>query len=253
MRVLTWPDAAPLAYAFRGAAVLLLVGVVAFALACSGAGGDSVAGDQPAQPGQPVPEIKTPTPVPTPTRTPVPVDGSVFPPPPPRPDAPPPNEYGIERIAAPVLHLDHYVELTPVTDAQMQAPEDASYAVGYYPDFKVRPGESGNAVFSAHETWEHMQAPFFTLHLAERGDDLYITMKDGRLLHYQITSKKRYEADAMPMGEILNPPQRPFGKSWVTLITCGGRIVYDHTGFGEYLDRDVVVAELVKEHRVILP
>jgi sortase (surface protein transpeptidase) len=169
----------------------------------------------------------------------------VFPPPPARTEAPPPNEHGIARIASPVLHLDHYVETTAVIDNQMQAPVDASYAVGYYADFKVRPGESGNAIFSAHETWEHMQAPFFTLHLAERGDDIYVSMTDGRRFHYRIINKKRYEADSMPMGEILDPPQRPFGKAWITLITCGGRIVYDHTGFGEYLDRDVVVAELV--------
>jgi hypothetical protein len=57
---------------------------------------------------------------------------------------------------------------------------------------------------------------------------------------------KRYDLNSLPMGEIINPKNRPFGESWITLITCGGRIVYDASGFGEYLDRDVVVARMVK-------
>jgi hypothetical protein len=43
------------------------------------------------------------------------------------------------------------------------------------------------------------------------------------------------------MNEIVWPVNKD--GEWITLITCGGRIVYDQvTGFGEYLDRDVVVA-----------
>lgn len=225
----------------RRAGLGLLALAATVVLACSGAKSDASTPTP-----TPAPATPTPTPIPTPTPTPVSLANAAFPPPPARPGTPPENAAGIKRIIASRLHVDHYVENTPVISGVMQTPEDAQYAVGYYPDFKVKPGESGNAIFSAHETWQHMQGPFFAMHFAQPGDDIYVQMTDGREFHYRITSYKRYEERSMPMGEILNPTARPFGEAWLTLITCGGRIVYDASGFGEYLDRDVVVAKLVK-------
>lgn len=188
----------------------------------------------------------TPPNIPTPTPTPISLAGAPFPPSPALQRTPPTNADGIKRVIAPRLHLDNYIETVPVVQGEMQTPVDANYAVGYYPDFKVKPGESGNAIFSAHETWQHMQGPFYALHYAAVGDDIYVEMNDGKEFHYRVISYKRYEVKNMPMDQILNPKGRAFGEQWMTLITCGGRIVYDETGFGEYLDRDVVVAKLVK-------
>ena len=55
----------------------------------------------------------------------------------------------------------------------------------------------------------------------------------------------RARARSIPMADILWPAERG-SEEWITLITCGGRIVYDATGYGEYLDRDVVVARRVR-------
>jgi len=226
----------------RRAGLGLLALTLALVLACGGKGSAST----PTPTATPEPATPTPTPIPTPTPTPVSLANAAFPPPPARPGTPPENPAGIKRIIVHRLHVDHYVENVPVVAGAMQTPVDAQYAVGYYPDFHVKPGESGNAIFSAHETWQHMQGPFFAMHSAQPGDDIYVRMTDGREFHYRVMSYKRYEERSMPMGEILNPTARPFGEAWLTLITCGGRIVYDSSGFGEYLDRDVVVAKLVK-------
>lgn len=166
-------------------------------------------------------------------------------PPPPKP--PPMTSVGpVRRFVMPRYEVDSPIEVLSITPTnELPTPSDAMYRVGWYSDFG-QPGAGGNAVFSAHETWNHYQAPFFHLSKAEAGDEVVIDMADGRRLVYAVFSNVRYEVSAMPMAEILWPSLRGTDE-WVTLITCGGRIVYDErTGFGEYLDRDVVVARRVR-------
>lgn len=194
-----------------------------------------------------------PTASPTPSPTPLPTATAAtpamaqaagkayFPPPPPREAAPPSDGAGIARLLAPGLGVDHYIEVDHIIDNEMESPRDGSYAVGFYPDFD-RPGTGGNAIFSAHETWNHFQGPFYQLNQAKSGDEIIILMADGKQIRYRVLSNTRYQVDTMPMAEIIWPSKRPPGEEWITLLTCGGRIVYDSSGFGEYLDRDVVVA-----------
>jgi len=164
-----------------------------------------------------------------------------FPAPPPKYVASPPNSGGIVRIVSPRLGLDHYIDVLGIVNNQMEAPDnDGSYAVGWYPAFAA-PGRPGNAVFSAHETWNHMQGPFYYMNTAEAGDELFLDMADGTRIAYRVISSARYTVDNIPMTEVLYPSARPRAEEWLTLITCGGRIVYGANGFGDYLDRDVVV------------
>ena len=150
----------------------------------------------------------------------------------------------IRRFFMPRFELDQALEVLSMTSAgELPTPVDANYRVGWYVDFG-QPGAGGNAVFTAHETWNHPQAPFFNLHRAGAGDEVILDMADGRRLVYSVFSNIRYDARTIPMNEIVWPPHKD--GEWITLITCGGRIVYDETtGFGEYLDRDVVVARRI--------
>lgn len=166
-------------------------------------------------------------------------------PPPPKP--PPMVSVGpVRRFAMPRFEVDSAIEALSITPSnELPTPSDAMYRVGWYTDFG-QPGTGGNAVFSAHETWNHYQAPFFHLAKAVIGDEVTIDMADGRRLAYSVIANTRYEVNSIPMEAILWPPLRG-ADEWITLITCGGRIVYDErTGFGEYLDRDVVVARRVR-------
>ncbi len=167
---------------------------------------------------------------------------SPFPAPPPRTSPTPSSGSSVARIVSADLGLDHYIEDVGIVDGAMDTPADASYAVGWYDVYDL-PGVPGNAVFSAHETWNHWQGPFYSLYRAQAGDEIDLDMVSGDTYRYRVISTARYTVDTMPMLEVIWPSTRPAGAQWITLLTCGGRLVYDESGFGEYLDRDVVVAE----------
>lgn len=167
-----------------------------------------------------------------------------LPPPPPDTASHAASGSNVARIVAPKFDLDHYIEDIGIVDGAMDTPHDESYGVGWYFTYD-RPGVPGNAVFSAHETWAHMQAPFYGLYRAQPGDELTLRMTSGTEFRYRVITHHRYDIDTMPMAEIITPPARKGSAQWITLITCGGRLVYDDSGYGEYLDRDVIVAERV--------
>lgn len=203
-------------------------------------------------------EANTKTEPPSPTATPVAavtpspvgfanpgVNAASFPAPPANPKPEPGSTRGISRLNAPKLGVNHYIEIVGIVNNEMQAPDDGVYAVGWFPEYGL-PGAGGNVVMTAHETWNHQQGPFYGLHNATLGDDVEVKMSDGRTLVYKVISNKRYTVDNIPMGDVIWPNIRPKGEEWLTMLTCGGRIVYGANGFGEYLDRDVVVARRVK-------
>jgi sortase (surface protein transpeptidase) len=127
----------------------------------------------------------------------------------------------------------------------MESPNDGVYAIGWYPQLGT-PGNGGNIVFSAHETWEHQYAPFYAMHLALAGDEVDIEMASGTRYRYEVVSSHRYALESLAMNAVLTPPAVPANEEWLTFITCGGRIVYDASGFGDYLDRDIVVAKRLR-------
>ena len=203
-----------------------------------------------------VDSVKSETPPPTPTPvaaiTPSPigfanpgVNAGNFPAPPKNPNAEPTNTRGIARLSSPKLNIDSYIEVVGVANNEMQAPNDGVYATGWFPDYGL-PGAGGNIVMTAHETWNHMQGPFYGMHKAVLGDEIEVKMADGKTILYKVISNKRYQVAGMPMGDIIWPKIRPQGEEWLTLLTCGGEIVYGANGYGEYLARDVVVARRVK-------
>ncbi len=238
--------------------------VAAIAIVGCGSGSDTSAITiETLTPTPPATETPSPTPTPPPTE-PVPAEiiplgesvGLVnpssigFPDPPPSTRDTATNRAKILRMVSPGLEIDHYVEDMGITDGQMDPPnEDGNHVVGwYYPTARYkfgRPGTFGNSVFSAHETWNHMQGPLYRLHDARIGDYIYLDLEGGERRQYQIARVTRYDVDEMPMGEILWPTDRPPYEEWITLYTCGGEIIYGPRGFGDYLARDVLVAKYV--------
>lgn len=169
----------------------------------------------------------------------------MFPAPPANPKPEPAATRGISRIRAPKLGVNNYIEVVGIVNNEMQAPVDGQYAVGWFPEYGL-PGAGGNVLMTAHETWDHMQGPFYGLNKAVLGDEIEVRMADGRTLVYRVISNRRYSVDTIPMADIIWPKIRAQNEEWLTLLTCGGRIVYGPDGFGDYLDRDVVVARRVK-------
>ncbi|MGD9934817.1 MAG: class F sortase [Dehalococcoidia bacterium] len=201
--------------------------------------GESSAGSLPAAPTE---FVSTPTPSPastleptatipgqpTPTPTPLPFDGPV------------------SRLLIPRFGVDSAIELIGLLpNNQLDVPRDPNNT-GWY-DIYDRPGYRGNAVFSAHvDYFPDIRGPFFNLSRIDPGDEIVVRMEDGTEYRYRVIKKKRYEAATIPMGDLIWPTDKPSDQEWITLITCGGRFDGAPNQPGEYLDRDVVVAERIK-------
>lgn len=229
------------ALTFLAGAVLLT-----FGFACSGGDDD----DEPT-PFQEFDARASETPSPTatseasatPTATPVPFNGRVA------------------RMKIPKLGVDYPIEelgLIPGVN-QLDTPHNATGAIGWYHIYP-KPGWQANALFSAHVNYNGSNGPFARLSQAQMDDQILIQMEEGPEYTYKVIFKKRYateiryakdglEENVIKMGDIIEAPSKPLGKEWITLITCScepGRIVnLNAQGFGECVDRDVVIAERI--------
>jgi len=171
----------------------------------------------------------TATPSPTPTATPTPYDGLVA------------------RMRIPRFGVDAPVEaigLLPTN--QLDVPKDPLNVGWYY--IYDKPGWGGNAVFSAHvDYWPNIRGPFYNLKDLEPGDQVVVVMEDGTEYVYEVFRKERYHVSNIPMGELIDAPEKPDGEEWITIITCGGEFRASRPGGpGEYLERDVVVAKRIQ-------
>lgn len=229
--------------------VLLAVGAAA-AFVLAACGGDSSAETAPpsasattalAAPSATATPTARPANTPTPVPTPTPYNGR------------------ISRFQVPRLGIDAPIEELAINSlGELDTPKAENVAVGWYylydkpgrlnpdnrgwVDFGGKPavnGFAGNSVFSAHVYYHSIPAPFQKLAQAKEGDEISVTMEDGRQYTYVVFSNQRYHRDTMPMGDIIWPKQKPADEEWITMITCGGEL--DSSG-QEYLSRDVVVA-----------
>lgn len=218
----------------RMMALLLFVGglgVLAVGLACSNGKDDSKATPTAVPTDTPTPTA-TFTPTSTPTPTPTPFNGQVA------------------RMKLPRLNIDYPIEELGIRMPQneLDTPRDATGKIGWYYIYP-KPGFGLNSLWSAHVNYNGKAGPFAKLSKAEEGDEVIVLMESGPEYRYKVISKTRYDIYTIDMGKIIDPPERPKDKEWVTLITCScepGRIVnINAQGYGECLDRDVVVAERV--------
>lgn len=229
--------------------ILLIGAVAALALAACGGGGSEkttpAAATTTDQPSKTASATATPSPTstPSPVPTPTPYNGLVM------------------RIQVPKLGIDAPIEDLDVSDdGQMASPAHGHELthVGWYYEWdkpgRLNPANTGwvffggktqmsgflgNSVFSAHVYYNlGVPAPFQRLKQATEGDEIIVTMEDGRKYTYEVISKAQYHRDE-PFDKVVWPKNKPDNEEWITLITCGGTL--DSTGV-EYLFRDVVVA-----------
>ena len=165
-----------------------------------------------------------------PTATPEPFDGEVM------------------AFRIPRFDIDAEVESIGLIpgENQLDVPSDP-LKVGWYGIFD-RPGWLGNAIFSAHvDYWPDIRGPFYDLSRLDPGDEVVVVMDNRQEYRYRVFRKQRYDATTIPMGNLISAADKPTEAEWITLITCGGRFraYLDGGGPGEYLDRDVVIAERI--------
>jgi len=164
------------------------------------------------------------------------------------------------RLRVPRLGIDAPIENLAINTAgELDTPKAENTNVGWYFIYdkpgRLNPdnrgwidwggktqlnGFLGNAVFSAHVYYHNVPAPFQRLAQSQDGDEVIVTMEDGREYTYTVFSNERYHRDTIDMGAVIWPKEKPDNEEWITLITCGGEL--DSTG-QEYLSRDVILAK----------
>jgi sortase (surface protein transpeptidase) len=161
-----------------------------------------------------------------------------------------PYDGAVSRLLIPRLKVDSAIEEIGVNASnQMEVPKDPLKTGWYNVDGWGKPGFGSNSVFAAHvDYYPNILGPFNKLKdLVPGEDEIVVVMDNGAEYRYRVIRKARFKVDDIRMGELIWPEDKPEGAEWITLITCGGDFVsLVPGGPGEYLHRDVVVAERIE-------
>ncbi|MEX0782240.1 MAG: class F sortase [Dehalococcoidia bacterium] len=160
---------------------------------------------------------------------------------------PTPYDGAVARLLLPSLDVDSAIEVIGVkANNEMDVPHDPLNTGWYDVEGWGKPGHGDNSVMAAHvDYYPNILGPFNKLKdLVPGEDDVVVVMENGLEYRYRVIRKARFTVSEIKMGELIWPEEKPEGAEWITLITCGGDFVSSQPGGpGEYLHRDVVVAE----------
>jgi sortase (surface protein transpeptidase) len=150
---------------------------------------------------------------------------------------PPPELTGpaVTRLEIPALGVSAAVASYGLDRAgRLDVPQDNA-TVGWNPGFTSTPGSGGSTFFAAH--YEYLGSPgvFHELSSLQPGDEILVTLSDGAVLRYAVTSTIDYALATIDMGAILAGRE---GVESLTLMTCSGP-----GDGGRYPLRTVVLAE----------
>jgi sortase (surface protein transpeptidase) len=177
------------------------------------------AGEAPRSPGAPA-STSTTTPGSTTTPAPIAVQG-------------PPARIGIPAIDVDAAVID----LSKADDGTLEVPgwDDAGW-------WKrgPEPGERGPAVIVGHVDSKSGPAVFYDLERLVAGDEIVVTLDDGRTVTYLVDGTKRFAKDAFPTMDVYGLTEGPE----LRLITCDGE--FDRST-GHYVDNLVVFATVADD------
>ena len=165
-----------------------------------------------------------------------------------------PSDANFGRIKIPAISVDARIASRTVgRDGVMADPSGPAdviwYDLGGWPGLGGKPGEGGNAIFSGHVDYDYLipyagvkyrgQGVFSKISALSTGDLVEVEY-GGKVLRYQVVSRKQYNAGSGV--EWTSVWSSKVAKDTITLYTCGG--AFD-TITKEYSDRVVVRAERV--------
>lgn len=139
------------------------------------------------------------------------------------------------RIPAIGLSAKPLVSLGLNADRTVQVPTDILQA-GWY-RYGPTPGQQGSAVILGHVDSYRGPAVFFNLRALEPGDQIDVTLADGNVAHFTVTSVAMFSKLAFPATLVYGP----HGGASLQLVTCGG--AFDEAT-GSYLSNVVVFSSL---------
>lgn len=156
--------------------------------------------------------------------------------------APPPGAVDIARIAIPALGVDNPVGRYGLDNhGRLDIPQDTR-TIGWNPAYNSLPGEGGATFFAAHYTYAGRPGVFNRLSSLAPGDEVAVTLTDGTVHRYRVTSVVDYALESIDMGAILAGRE---GRESIALMTCSGPVATHG-----YAERTVVLADRVDERAV---
>lgn len=151
------------------------------------------------------------------------------------------------RFIVPALYIDAPVITEGVGEDAFPRVPGRPDQVAWY-DFSATPGSSSNAVFAGHVDWQtsdHIPIPgvFYRLRELKIGDEISVTLEDGRTLEYRVTGNVATPYDDPNVVKVMSPTDRDV----ITVITCGGTWLNNGRSAygGNYSHRVIVRAERV--------
>lgn len=152
------------------------------------------------------------------------------------PVPPPPAEGDdVTRLAIAAIGVDAAVARLGLDRfGRLDVPQDAR-TIGWNPGFSALPGTGGATFFAAHVQFGGMPGVFARLATLSPGDDIVVSLREGAVLRYRVTSVLDYRLESIDMGALLAGRE---GVESLTLMTCSGPL-----NEGEFQWRTVVLAE----------
>jgi len=133
--------------------------------------------------------------------------------------APPPGPVDVARLAIPVLGVDAPVaRLGLDAFGRLDVPQD-SKTIGWNPAYNDLPGSGGATFFAAHFEYAGRPGVFNRISALKPGDQVAVTLSDGSVQHYAVTSAVDYTIAQVDMGAVLFGRE---GAESITLMTCSG-------------------------------
>lgn len=141
-------------------------------------------------------------------------------------------------LSIPKIKVEAKVQEVGITKkGNMSTPNNYS-DVGWY-KYGTLPGQMGSAVLAGHvDDGLSLPGVFYNLKNLEKGDDVFVTTKDGKDLHFVVSKINTYNFDDVNVGVFTESD----GKL-LKLITCTGTWVSQNKTHSERL---VVTAELAE-------
>jgi sortase (surface protein transpeptidase) len=153
--------------------------------------------------------------------------------------APPVDGPDVKAVAIPALNVDAVVARYGTDNfGRLEVPQD-TYRIGWNPAYASLPGSGRATFFAAHFEYGGVPGVFFRLSTLSAGQEVLVTLTDGSVHRYRVTSTIDYALGDIDMGALLAGRE---GVESITLMTCSGPIKD-----GNYELRTVVLAERMTE------
>jgi len=119
------------------------------------------------------------------------------------------------RMRIPALSLDYGIKSMGADEYGTMQVAPGIEVVSWF-DRSAIPGNEGNAIFGAHNSWSGVRSKVYKLDELEIGDELEIEYEDGTCLVFLLESVFVYELRTAPAQLIMDTE----GEARLTLITC---------------------------------